>query len=136
MAVCGVSVSSDVCRQGVLPGMMARLLLHRPTLLPRLLLVVMRGASITDPFAVDHFTVIMSCVRVCFVLRAFDSARAMQIIPSRFGDGAAVRWSLAPCDAAAQQPPVPKEDNFVDRIAQEHVTQRGVCMNLRVQRQL
>ena len=99
---------------GNTPGVIAWVLLYRPTILPHLLSMIIRGKSITNPFLVRQYS----------------------IEPNLLGPGQAIRLGLFPCDESQQQAPPPSgKANFVQEITQAYLNENDVCMKLMIQKQ-
>ena len=88
-------------------------LLHRPTLIPRVLWMVWQAKSTLMPFLSTHYS----------------------IIPSRLGTKQAVRYSLQPCTNEDQpKEPMDREEFVGDKI-QEYLNDHTGCMKWMIQKQ-
>jgi hypothetical protein len=100
---------------GKVPGAIVWMLKNRPTLVPRVLRMLINGWKTNNPFLTEHYT----------------------IHPSKLGDGQAVRLGLFPCESGKPQPSAPKgEKNFVHKVVQDYVNSHDVCMKIMIQKQL
>jgi len=97
---------------GVLPGTVCFLLVHRPTLLLRLLPFLVQGAKIVNPFSPTYFT----------------------IIPSKF-DGGAVKWRLSPCGEVNNGVAPEGKKNFAPEVAEDYMKKNEVCFHMEFQKQ-
>ncbi len=101
---------------GGIPGVIwFQLRNHHATLVARLIRALFRGKSVTVPPLATHFS----------------------IQASAFGENAAVRWRLSPCDANVTMPPAPEssEKSFAARLTEEQFAKGPLCMRLEVQKQ-